>query len=200
MLSHSNGNRIQGIDLDPGAVLENRIRNWPHAPIHRLDDSGIFMVTAGTYRKTPFFHSAERIEMLNERIFTCFQEFGWRLHAWAVLPNHYHLIARCDGHQERLSRLMGKIHMLSAKWINESDHEPGRKVWHQYWDNRITYEKAYLARLNYVNQNPVKHGLVSEATGYRWCSMAWFERNAVPSLVKTVNRFKIDQVNVVDDF
>ena len=35
--------------------------------------------------------------------------------------------------------------------------------------------KSYLARLNYVHQNPVKHGLVRVANQYRWCSAAWLE-------------------------
>ena len=64
----------------------------------------------------------------------------------------------------------------------------------------MTFEKSYLARLNYVHQNPVKHGLVPVATQYRWCSASWFERTAAPAQVRTVYRFKTDKVRVLDDF
>jgi putative transposase len=57
-----------------------------------------------------------------------------------------------------------------------------------------------LARLNYVHQNPLKHGLVPIANQYRWCSTAWFERTATPAQVKTIYSFKTDEVNVRDDF
>jgi hypothetical protein len=39
-------------------------------------------------------------------------------------------------------------------------------VWYNFRDTRLTYEKSYLARLNYVYQNAVKHGLVPVANQY----------------------------------
>jgi putative transposase len=54
--------------------------------------------------------------------------------------------------------------------------------------------------LNYVHQNPVKHGLVAIANQYRWCSAAWFERTATRAQVETIYRFKIDKLNVHDDY
>jgi hypothetical protein len=35
---------------------------------------------------------------------------------------------------------------------------------------------------------------------YRWCSASWFEREARQSFVESLKRFKIDHVNVPDDF
>ena len=64
----------------------------------------------------------------------------------------------------------------------------------------MTYQRSYLARLNYVHQNPVKHGLVPVANQYRWCSAAWFERTSSTAQVKSIYRFKVDQVRVQDDF
>jgi putative transposase len=54
--------------------------------------------------------------------------------------------------------------------------------------------------LNYVHQNPVRHGLVPAANQYPWCSAAWFERTATPAMVKSIYRFKVDSVSVVDDY
>jgi putative transposase len=34
---------------------------------------------------------------------------------------------------------------------------------YEFWDTRLTFEKSWFARLNYVHQNPVKHGLVPVA-------------------------------------
>jgi len=62
------------------------------------------------------------------------------------------------------------------------------------------YEKSYLARLNYVHQNAVKHGLVSVANQYPWCSAAWFERTATRAQVRTIYSFKTDRVTVQDEF
>jgi putative transposase len=96
--------------------------------------------------------------------------------------------------------MLGKLHEKTAKWTNRLDQTAGRKVWHNFWETKLTYEKSYLARLNYVHQNPVKHGLVLVANQYPWCSASWFERVARQAQVKTIYALKIDKVRVFDEF
>jgi putative transposase len=64
----------------------------------------------------------------------------------------------------------------------------------------LTYEESYLARLSYVHNNAVKHGLVKIAKQYPWCSAAWFERTATSAQVKTLARMKTDRIKIEDDF
>ena len=80
------------------------------------------------------------------------------------------------------------------------DKTEGRQVWHNFFEKQLTFEKSYLARLNYVHQNAVKHGLVRVANAYRWCSASWLERMATPAQVRTIYSFKTDKVNVFDDY
>ena len=183
-----------------GADASAHSKDWPHAPVHRLDDAGVYMVTAGTYQKRHYLNTPQRLEVVMRRLFSCIEEVGWELQAWAVLSNHYHFLARSGVDPRTLRRVVSKLHMTTAKALNQEDGTPGRRVWFQYWDSRITFERSYLARLNYVHHNPAHHGVVSQATAYRWCSAAWFEQVASPAFVKTVKNFKIDQVQVRDDF
>ena len=67
-------------------------------------------------------------------------------------------------------------------------------------ETRISHQKSYLARLRYVNENPVKHRLVGVATQYKWCSAAWFESHAPGSFVASVRRFRTDRLDIWDDF
>jgi len=80
------------------------------------------------------------------------------------------------------------------------DQAEGRKVWFEYWDTRLTYDKAYLSRLNYVHTNAVKHGLVRNAEAYPWCSAAWFSRTTERSFHSIVMQFPSDRVNVRDEY
>jgi putative transposase len=96
--------------------------------------------------------------------------------------------------------MLGLLHEKTAKWLNRLDDTPGRQVWHNFRETRLTYEKSYLARLNYVHQNPVKHRLVPVANQYPWCSAAWFERTARPAQVKTIYGFKVDQLRMYDEY
>ena len=174
--------------------------NWPHAPVHQLGEAGAFMVTAGTYRKEHFFKGGQRLSLLHDHLLALALRYGWQLQAWTVFSNHYHFVALSPENPASLRQFIAHLHSDTARMCNEMDGVVGRQVWFQYWDTRLTFQKSYLARLNYVHQNPVRHGLVRVSTAYRWCSAGWFEQRATPAFYKTVLRFKIDRVNVVDDF
>ena len=174
--------------------------DWPHAPVHRLSDAGAYMVTAGTYRKAHLLCDRLRLTLMRDALLACANEFGWRIQAWAVMSNHYHFVGLSPADPGSLRRMIGKLHMTTAKALNRMDDTPGRKVWHQYWDSHITFQPSYLARLKYVHENPVHHGIAVEAESYEWCSAAWFARTAEPAFVGTVRSFKTDRLSVQDDF
>jgi putative transposase len=175
-------------------------RDWPHAPLHRISEGGTYIVTAGTYEKEHHFRGAERLDYLEANLLSTTKEHGWQLEAWAVFSNHYHFVGHAFAGAADLALLTRELHARTACHVNRLDGAPGRTVWFNYWDTRLTYETSYMARLNYVIQNPVKHGLVRVANQYRWCSAAWYERTVPASRVRTVYRFKTDTVNVEDDF
>ncbi|WP_423225664.1 REP-associated tyrosine transposase [Candidatus Amarolinea aalborgensis] len=190
----------QSGDASPHSKEYAVISSWPHAPPHWLFTPGIYMVTASTYKKVRLLNTPARLDLVQNCLFQVATEFGWSLEAWAILVNHYHFVGRSPDDPRTLRRLIGKLHMLTAKALNVLDGTPGRKVWFQYWDSLITYERSYLARLAYVHGNPVKHGLVRRATDYPWCSAGWFIEHAPGSFVETVRRLKTDRVVVPDDF
>jgi len=174
---------------------------WPHAPTHRLLESGAYIVTGGTFKKQPFFVNDGALDALQAGLLKYARNHGWQLEAWAIFPNHYHFVAQSPQKSaENLSTFLNEFHSRSARWINGRDLATGRKVWHNFWETHLTYEKSYLARLNYVHQNAVKHGLTKVASQYRWCSAAWFERVASQSMIRTVYSFPTDTLNILDDF
>jgi len=155
------------------------------------------MVTAATYRQDLLFLGKPRLDFLQATILEQLSLMNWNLQAWCVLPNHNHLIATSDD-PASLAKTIRKIHSITARHINAEDNKPGRQVWFQYWDSHITFEKSYLARLNYVHQNAQYHGLIKNAENYSWCSTSWFAREATPAFYNTVMNFKTDKLKVKD--
>lgn len=176
---------------------------WPHAPMHQLSSRGTYFVTASTLHHAHHFTGSKRLAILHRGLVKVTLKFGWRLEAWAVFSNHYHFVAQSpdiENDAESLSRMLGFLHERTAKWVNRLDKMPGRQVWFNFRETKLTYEKSYLARLNYTHQNAVKHGLVAVANQYPWCSARWFERTARPAQVNTIYGLKIDRLSVPDDF
>jgi putative transposase len=176
-----------------------KLRNWPHSPAHFLHEAGTYIVTAGTFKKAPLFKSVTRLTFLTNWILELADRYGWSLQAWAVFPNHYHFVGDSQI-SESLRSFLRHLHSVTSIEINKLDDKPGRRVWFEYWETQITFPRSYHARLNYVHQNAVRHGLVRLASQYPWCSAGWFEREATHSFYQTVSRFKTDKLNVPDDY
>jgi putative transposase len=186
--------------INKDVTHERPPRDWPHAPVHRLSEHGIYIVTAGTLNKEHLLNTPAKLDLVERLLLSLSKEHNWQLEAWAVMINHYHFVARGAPDSTPMSEFLRKFHSRSAIDLNEVDGVEGRPVWYNFRDTRLTHQYSYLARLRYVHQNPVKHGLVLVANKYRWCSAAWFERAASRAQVKTIYGFKIDQLKVEDDF
>lgn len=176
------------------------LKDWPHAPVHRLSDNAVYFVTAATLHKQLLFEAPDKRDLLERHLLTMAKTFGWQLEAWAVFANHYHFVARGNPVSKNLRELIHDLHGVTARELNLMDNVKNRQVWFNFYDTRLTVQHSYLARLNYVRQNAVKHKLVPVANQYRWCSAGWFERVASPAQIKTIYRLKIDRVNIEDDF
>ena len=172
---------------------------WPHSPARRVSPAGHFIVTAGTYRKEHWFGTRDRLDLLQDELLRATRCHRWDLDAWSVFSNHYHFVGSTE-EPASLSSLIREIHSRTARKVNAMDAAPGRTVWFQYWDTSLTFQKSYLARLRYVHENPVHHGLVRNATLYPWCSAAWFVRVGSRSFVRTVKSFPPINLSSLDDF
>ena len=56
----------RAVGRDTGALMNSGAPDtaWPHAPAHRLGEAGVYMVTAGTYRKIQHFNTPQRLDVL----------------------------------------------------------------------------------------------------------------------------------------
>ncbi len=158
-------------------------------------------MTAACYHRQRIFDTPENLDVVTGLLIDTSGEFGWQLRAWAVLSNHYHFLADSPkGSGESLRVWLTEFHRQAAIEVNLRSAAVGRRVWMNFRDTHITHQTSYLARLRYVNENPVRHRLVDLANQYRWCSAAWFESHAPKSFVESVRRFKIDRLKIWDDF
>jgi putative transposase len=195
-------NASSGSFSEPSSEVSSplHLKPWPHAPTHEFTPGNIYFVTAATLHHEHFFNTPARLDLLEHRLLTLTQRYHWQLEAWAVFSNHYHFVARTAPDSAPTSRLCRHLHADTSRAVNRLDGVEGRKVWFNFRETALTFQKSYLARLNYTHQNAVRHGLVPVSNQYRWCSAAWFERECQPATVKTIYGFKTDQLELDDDF
>jgi len=88
--------------------------------------------------------------------------------AWALMPNHVHLILRPED-EDGLSRVLARVHRAYAGRI----HARQRRTGH-FWQGRfgaVAMDEDHLAAAyRYVVQNPVRAKLVARAQDWPWSS------------------------------
>jgi len=158
------------------------------------------MITAATLYRKPLFDSSAKLDLLRDTTFELAKSYALLLQAWAFFANHYHVVISFENTTTAHGEFVRHLHRELAIRLNRIDDTPSRRVMYEFWDTHLSFEKSWLARLNYVHQNPVKHGVVPVANQYPWCSAPWFETNAQTAFVKSVYSFKSDRISVPDDF
>ncbi len=93
----------------------------------------------------------------------------YRLLAWAVMPNHVHVLIETQaGHA--LADVVQSWKSFTAKAINQALGRQGALWQREYFDRYIRDERHLQAMIEYIDNNPVKAGLVKMASDWRFGS------------------------------
>jgi REP element-mobilizing transposase RayT len=94
-----------------------------------------------------------------------------RLLAWVIMPNHVHVLA------EIWTTPVGKLtkdwKSISAKFANRCLGRTGNWWQEDYFDRFIRDDAHFHKTVHYIENNPVKAGLVKEAKAWPWSSAKW---------------------------
>jgi len=100
----------------------------------------------------------------------------YALHAFVVMPNHVHLLVTPA---VALPKLTKSLKGITAKRANAMLGSTGRSFWQaESWDRVVRDGREFGRIQNYIEQNPVRAGLVAQPSEYRWSSAGWPAREA----------------------
>jgi len=93
------------------------------------------------------------------------------LHGFVVMHTHYHLIATPTS-SGSLPKMMKALDGGYVRYFNKR-HERIGTLWNgRYRGLAIEDERYWLTCLRYIEQNPVRAGMVQSASDYQWSSYA----------------------------
>ena len=94
----------------------------------------------------------------------------YELHAFAIMPNHVHLLVTPA---IALPKLTKTLKSITAKRANEMLARTGTTFWQEESYDRLARDRREFDRIRfYIENNPVRAGLVGKPEDYRWSS-AW---------------------------
>ncbi len=154
---------------------------------NRPDSAGVLhYVTLNVRERRPIFsRGAYASEILVILRAVC-DEYPAKLVAYVVMPNHLHFIAHPKDGQ--LSHFLTRFKPAATKGVDAlaamKNHEKarawlrtpqGRSLWQDGKHSlHLWSEKLIRQKINYIHDNPVRSGLVTQPADYPWSSYGAF--------------------------
>jgi REP element-mobilizing transposase RayT len=90
------------------------------------------------------------------------------LRAWGVMPNHVHALFKVDA--TPMAEILESWKKHTANKANRQLHRRGKFWQADYWDTFMRDSAHELETCNYIENNPVKAGLVLDPKTWPWSS------------------------------
>jgi len=149
-------------------------RPW-HSPPHWDSENNLnYIVSAACYEHQHIIgKNPSRLSHLEQILREICEHYSSEVHAWCVLPNHYHVLIKTD-QMKALRTQLGRMHGKTSRQWNLEDGCKGRKVWFNCVERIIRSERHYWATINYIHHNPVKHGFAEKWEQWPFSSAAQY--------------------------
>ena len=142
------------------------------------------MKTLRRYKRTDVMYFITSVTYLRRHLllddvdlfFICWSK--QELHAWVLMPDHFHTIIEVGA--QDISDILHRFKITYSRRYRDVDG-PGRVWQNRFWDHIIRDESEYRHFMDYIHYNPVKHGFVKSPSDFehssfrRWCENGAYE-------------------------
>jgi putative transposase len=143
-------------------------------------------VTFSCQRRLPLLGKPGARNVFVDSLVRARTRFGFRLHAWVVMPEHVHIILHPSGSispvlqfikQSVAQQIITRWKDLRAPILDRLTSYTGRPRFWQAgggFDRNIRDENELLREIGYIHHNPVRRGLVRSPEDWEWSSVHWW--------------------------
>src|SRR5437660_2183903 len=131
------------------------------------EDSRTFFVTSATAGRRALLQSDRMATLFIDVLRSYSGKF--KIHEFTVMPDHFHLLVTLDGDLT----IEKAVQLIKGNFSYRAKKELGfqGEVWQKgFSEDRVYDRESFLAHKSYIENNPVKAGLVRSAEEYPYCS------------------------------
>ena len=134
-----------------------------------------YFVTAVTAQRHSLFQVTATAELLQQTILDYRSQGRFLLHAFVIMPDHFHALIT-PAPEVSLEKAMQYIKGgFSFRLKSKLD------VWtRSFNESQIMSEEKFIGCVRYIEENPVRRGLVPTAEAYPFCSAARSRLDPMP--------------------
>jgi len=139
------------------------------------------IIQRGNNRQAIFSSSADYqtlLDLLAENA----KKFDVAIHAYVLMGNHFHLLATPQT-PDGLPQMMQAVGRRYVRYFNDIQKRSGTLWEGRYKSTVIQTERYLLACMAYIDLNPVRAGLVTQARDYPWSSHGHYAGQRTDKLI-----------------
>lgn len=146
-------------------------------------EGGCYFFTVVTERRQPILTDELMRNSLREAIIKVRQNYPFIINAWVLLPDHLHTLWTLPENDADYSTRWRLIKSQVTKDYNEHYkatellterrlRQNCSTLWqHRFWEHCIRNQQDFDNHIEYIHQNPVKHGYVTNAEDWPYSSI-----------------------------
>jgi len=144
----------------------------PRKP-RQLVDFGYYHLIARGNNRLFIFHEAGCFESFKSLLYQSKRKFAWKLHHYCLMANHIHLLGQME-EGVGLPKLMQYLLFEYSRWYRKQTSYTGH-LWQGRYKSPLIETESYLLECGrYIERNPVRAKLVSEAGEYPHSSYRYY--------------------------
>ncbi len=148
----------------------------------RIDVPGlIYHVYNRGIRKLPIFHDESDRHKFLDFLKRSNREYPFRLHAYCLMSNHFHLLIQTLDHS--LSKTMHLFKTLFSGWFNYKYGTVGPVFQSRFHSIPVQKDAYFTTVARYIHLNPVRAGMVERPEDYLWSDFGRLMRGEPDELV-----------------
>lgn len=97
------------------------------------------------------------------------KEMEFEIYAYCFMTNHAHILLK-EKRAGEVSQIMKRLLTKYAMYFNKKYQRSGTLIANRYKSQPVSVDDYFLSVVRYIHQNPVKAGLTSVVSSYRWSS------------------------------
>jgi len=133
----------------------------------KRSSTGIYHVMLrGIDRKDIFLDDEDRRKFL-ESIIKAKKKGKFKIYGYCLMDNHIHMLIKED---EEIGKIIKRITVGYVGWHNKRHERTGHLFQNRYLSEPVETEDYFITVLRYIHQNPIKAGIVSRLSDYKWSS------------------------------
>ena len=164
-------------------------------PYNIIEGAFLYFLTFSVVEWLPVFVSAQSCEIFTNSLTFCHKAKHLRVNAYVIMPTHVHLILFDeDFDSKRLKNTVTDLRKYTGRKLIEYSAtclppcfndtfqlSAGKDRAYRFWQaythpEAINTQEFWQQKIDYIHENPVRKGLVTEATAWRFSSAAhWLE-------------------------